>query len=170
MKKYFKFLLIALGIIAISCSEDEPSKANKMTIDGASVKIQNVFVGKNTNSSTGKTFYDLYFASEGIELATFPTYDDFTGNGDMFILTLETSDANSLPAGDYTTYDYAALYEMVNDDWNFITDEFSDLSNNGIKVSKTNNTYTFEFAFTGVNGVNGSVFYKGPLTAIRTGR
>lgn len=168
MKKYFKFLLITLAVIALSCSEDEPTKANQLLIDGSAVKITNAFTSKYTNSSTNKTFYDVYFTSEGIELATFPTYDDFIGNGDMFILTLETSDANSLPAGDYTAYDYAALYEMVNDDWNFITDEFSGLTNNVIKVSKTNNTYTFEFAFTGATDC--SIYYSGTLPEIRAGR
>ncbi|NBP67498.1 MAG: hypothetical protein EBR30_17715 [Cytophagia bacterium] len=163
MTKYFKSLLVALAVITISCSDDEPSKTSEMIVDGAAVKIENAYFTKSTDRSTNKTYYTIYFASEGISLENYPNYDAIVGSGKFFSLMLETSDANNLPAGEYATTEYASLYELVNDDWDFITD---DLTLDGvIKVSKSGSNYTFEFAFTGVNDC--SVYYTGPLTTAR---
>jgi hypothetical protein len=153
-------------VIAISCSEDDQTKANQMIIDGVNVKIENAFVAKYTNTSTNKTFYDIFFTSDGIEVESFPNYDDFIGDGDFFSITLETNDPNNLPAGEYTTYDYAALYKLVNGDWDFVTSEV-DLDGS-IKVTKSGSTYTFEFIFTG--DTDCSVYYRGTLTEVRLGR
>ncbi len=127
------------------------------------MKIENAYFGKYTNQSTNKTYYNIFFTSEGISLDSYTNYDDFVGNGKILALTLETSDANSLPAGEYTTCEYASLYELVNDNREFIT---NDLNLDGaIKVSKSGSNYTFEFVFTGVNDC--SVYYTGPFTTAR---
>lgn len=163
MTKHLKFLVLALSVMAFSCSDDDkaPETPSEMTINGAKATITEAFIFSHTNSTN--TYHSIYFATEGINLTSYENYDDIDGTGNLLVLYITTA-ADGALSGTFNIADNDTLveyYAMADGDWDFEHD--GDI--NEVKVTKSGDTYTIEFSEEGANDY--TVFYKGSLTSFR---
>jgi hypothetical protein len=173
MKKTL-LLLAMLPFVFMACEKEEKQDdtqnlPNEMIIRDTTYNLKGAYLN-DLYTYRGKTYYDLWFIGDGINLDNSSEYTKITGNGKFFNLSLMLNDSTGIPTGNIadSVVNHMASYKMVNDDWQYIDDEWK--SKSLVSVSKNGQTYNINFELTDSMNKKTSVRYKGQLGRSNIGR
>jgi hypothetical protein len=147
----FTFLLICLAVFTFSCSDDETTPKNQITIGKETFKVSNLFLESHLNLEEGEetwSEHSVYLTEKGLSVND---NGSPSGTGHAALFTLISESPTELKTGVYelgladTQIGDVAEFFMIDEIGNFKKQVTA--LNGKITVSKSGNKYTFKLSF-----------------------
>ncbi|MDL5049372.1 hypothetical protein QQ054_25490 [Oscillatoria amoena NRMC-F 0135] len=166
--------LLILSLVLSSCGDDEKSVPNRLVIDGESFKLTKGYIAgygpeQDDNGETG-SIYEILLTTESVD---FSSGAGLEGEGQIIDLILFSGSTVELAEGTYQYDDdffESTLIDGVAFDANFDTmvgDTYS-LAGGSITVSKSGNTWTFNWELVMEDGLGDEVEVTGSFSGMLT--
>ena len=154
MKKllFSLFTFVALSFCVSSCDDDDDDDdgVGEFTLEGETYDLDKAFAGLEEETPVGdNTYYTWHIAVVSDDITWNESSKEFSGTGDgIGFWIMVANDAEFLPEGTYEYVMETADSDGVYIDYNFTNETgevYDDLENVSLRITKSGNTFTFEF-------------------------